>query len=290
VSHWSREEIERLLALAREREPQFAPLLAFLCSTGARRGEALGLKWEDVDLSGRRIKIRRAITHRHLTTPKSGRGRTVVMSEALATELSGLLESRRRESLERGWPEVPEWVFCSEAGGPLDERNVTRAWLRLRRRAKALGIRPLKLHCTRHAWATLAFRAGKSIRWVADQLGHADPALTLRVYAHAMREEDDLSFVEFGRDAGPGRPQTAPRLEAIDGSRSQVRVGTGAPGGSRTPDPQVRSLVLYPAELPARPRVDTRGARDPQSAERSPARSARRRSRTAYAKSASARR
>src|SRR5262245_29169246 len=47
----------------------------------------------------------------------------------------------------------------------------------------------------------------KSVRWVADQLGHADPALTLRVYAHAMREEEtDLSFAEFG---GPGRPYTA---------------------------------------------------------------------------------
>ncbi len=46
--------------------------------------------------------------------------------------------------------------------------------------------------------------AGKSVRWVADQLGHADPALTLRVYAHAMREEEpDLSLAEFG---GPGRP------------------------------------------------------------------------------------
>ena len=54
----------------------------------------------------------------------------------------------------------------------------------------------------------MALQAGKSIRWVADQLGHADPALTLRVYAHAMREEEsDLSFANFG---SPGRPYTAP--------------------------------------------------------------------------------
>ena len=50
------------------------------------------------------------------------------------------------------------------------------------------------------------------MRWVADQLGHADPALTLRVYAHAMREEEpDLSFAEFG---GQQRPYTAPRQQA----------------------------------------------------------------------------
>jgi len=54
--------------------------------------------------------------------------------------------------------------------------------------------------------------AGKSIRWVADVLGHADPALTLRVYPHAMREEveTDLAFAES--PSGTGRHETAPAL------------------------------------------------------------------------------
>ena len=55
--------------------------------------------------------------------------------------------------------------------------------------------------------ATFALHAGKNIRWVSDQLGHADPAFTLRVYAHALREEEtDLSFADFG---DPRRPNTA---------------------------------------------------------------------------------
>lgn len=75
-------------------------------------------------------------------------------------------------------------------------------------RAQTEGIRPLKLHSTRHTWATLALASGKSIRWVANQLGHADPAMTLRVYAHALREEEaDMSFVDFN---DPKRPYTAP--------------------------------------------------------------------------------
>ena len=137
------------------------------------------------------------------------------MSPALASELFDLLALRRRESLYRARPEVPGWVFCSETGTPLDGGNVRRVWLRLRRRAQAQGIRPLKLHCARHTWATHALAAGKSIRWVADQLGHADPSLTLRVYAHALRDDEtDLSFADF--DA-PKRPYTAPR----SGSRDQ---------------------------------------------------------------------
>ena len=92
-----------------------------------------------------------------------------------------------------------------------EPRNLERVWLRVRRRAHKQGVRPLKLHCTRHTWATMALDAGNSVRWVADALGHADPALTLRVYAHAMADEErDLSFAEF---SDPRRPYTAPLLE-----------------------------------------------------------------------------
>jgi len=123
-------------------------------------------------------------------------------------------------------------------------------WYRLRRRAKKQSVRPLKLHSTRHTWATLALKASKSVRWVAEVLGHQDPAFTLRTYAHAMREEErDLSFADFG---APGRPYTAPRVQRVLLRRAQRRGFNGAPGGIRTPDPQVRSLMLYPAELPAR--------------------------------------
>jgi hypothetical protein len=121
------------------------------------------------------------------------------MTEGLAGVLFDLLAERRRQGLARGWPEIPEWVFCSDVGTALEERNFSREWYRLRRRTEKEGIRPLKLHAARHPWATFALQAGKSLRWVADQLGHADPGFTLRVYAHAMRDdESDLSFAEFG--------------------------------------------------------------------------------------------
>ena len=60
----------------------------------------------------------------------------------------------------------------------------------------------------------MALAAGKSIRWVVDQLGHASPMLTLKTYAHAMHDEEtDLSFAEFGESVGPGRPYPAPDLD-----------------------------------------------------------------------------
>jgi integrase len=243
VEHWSRAEVERLIELARKHELRFAPALVFLFSTACRRGEALGLTWEDVDFDRRTISIRRAITLGRVTTPKSGRGRIVAMPPALASELFDLLATRRQEALRLGWPQTPEWVFCSTTGTAWDGRNFSRDWERLRRRAQREGVRPLRLHATRHTWATLALQAGKSVRWAADQLGHADPAFTMRVYAHALREEEtDLSFADFG---GPGRPYTAPAESATADDDPQVREILGGPRGDRTHDQRVKSPVLY---------------------------------------------
>ena len=80
--------------MAKEHEPSFYPALLFLLSSGCRRGELLGLKWEDVDFSTFKITIRRAISTGRVTTPKSGKGRTVEMppvgSDAARAQRSGL--------------------------------------------------------------------------------------------------------------------------------------------------------------------------------------------------------
>ncbi len=254
VEYWTPEEAARLIALAREYEPRFAPALVLAFSTGCRKGEILGLKWPDIDFEHRTLAIRRAITMRRVTTPKSGRWRSVAMTETLANELFDLLAVRRqhaalqaRAALEPGSAEPasppPEWVFCSRTGTPWDETNFARHWERVRRRGEAHGVRPLRFHATRHSWATWALRAGKSVRWVAQQLGHQDPAFTLRVYAHAMREEEnDLSFAELG---GSGRPYTAPALDGDPDEATQPIDFPGGPPGTRTQNQRVKSPLLY---------------------------------------------
>jgi len=268
---WTRDEVARLLELAREHEPRFAPALALLFSTGLRRGELLGLKWEDVDFERRRLHVRRAYVRGEFTTPKSGKGRFVAIPPALAELLLELLAQRHREAraralreLEAGRPgagvEVPPFVFPNERGGAIEEKNLARSWRRVQRHALAAGIRPLKLHATRHTWATLALASGKaSIRWVADQLGHHSPEFTLRTYTHALRDEaPDLSFADFtlgdGAAAALARRTAAQRSEkarraglASGRKRSEkAEAARGDPGAIRTPDPQLRRLVLYP--------------------------------------------
>jgi integrase len=148
-----------------------------------------------------------------VTTPKSGRGRRVVLPPGLVTELRALRAERSAEALKRGWGEVPPWVFVSRTGTPLDAGRCSRRWDRVRKEAARHGVGALKLHAARHTWATLALASGKSLRWVARQLGHADPSLTLKVYSHALPEEEhDLGFADFG--AVTKRQQASPVLAA----------------------------------------------------------------------------
>ena len=88
---------------------------------------------------------------------------------------------------------------------------MNRSWERLRRKAQAAGVRPLRLHDARHTFATLALGSGKSVPWVASQLGHRNAEMTLRVYAHVLREEEtDLSFLDFGGTKRHPRGTKAP--------------------------------------------------------------------------------
>ncbi len=104
----------------------------------------------------------------------------------------------------------------------------------------------MRLHDLRHSFASHALEAGKSIRWVSEVLGHANPELTLRVYAHVLRdEEQDLSFRDF-EGAAEWRHQTATDVNKEGGpdrGRSVKRLvpkrKRGAGNGTRTRDPQL---------------------------------------------------
>jgi hypothetical protein len=146
--------------------------------------------------------------------------------------------------LTAGRPDIPLTVFCSRVGKPLDERNVSRSWYRVRRRALKEGVRPFKLHAARHTYASLALDAGRSIRFVAEQLGHANPAFTLRVYAHAMpAEHGDVDFADF--------PSVAKRRYAsptnVDAPETENAPGLTSRGHSLKMEHETRFELAFPS-------------------------------------------
>ena len=181
------------------------------------------------------------------------------MAEAMATMLNEAMKIERSTALraEPGERSCERLAYANgfkpkrvaSRAGSLDLRVPQVRWSRVRRRAAKQAVRPLPLHSARHSWATRAIQAGKNVRWVADQLGHADPSTTLTHWAHAMREdEEDLSFLDLG---GARRRYTATAAEIPDVSEgavanhSELMEEFGARDRVRTGDPQLGKLMLY---------------------------------------------
>jgi integrase len=161
------EEIDVLLKAAPKR---YRTLLATAIFTGLRFGELLALRWEDIDFGRGFIRVGDSKT-------ESGAHREVVMMPSLA---SRLLEHR----LESG----PEGlVFASETGSKLDQHNVRRRGLE-----KAVGgakIEAVRFQELRHTFASIMIGQGHDVVFVSRQLGHANAAITLRIYAHLFDQQ-----------------------------------------------------------------------------------------------------
>ncbi len=197
-------QLSGFLDAAAERDRRHHPTFLLLARTGMRLGEALGLQWDDIDLAGRQIRVARTLyAGGRVERPKSGHGRTVDMSQQLAVVLRRLQVERKAETLRRGWREVPPWVFCSEAGGPLIPWKVERAFKRTLTAAK---LPPhFTPHGLRHTYASLLLQKGVSPVYVQRQLGHASIKMTVDLY---------------GRWLPMGNPAIADLLDGANGSKT----------------------------------------------------------------------
>jgi integrase len=145
-----------------------------LATTGLRRGEALGLRWADLDLDGSRASIRQtviALKHTPLLgTPKTVKGRRTVTLDA--GTVAALHEHRKRQAAERllmgaGWTDL-DLVFCHVDGTMLHPERFTRGFSDAVHR---LGLPPIRLDDLRHGWATLALQAGVHPKVVQEASG-----------------------------------------------------------------------------------------------------------------------
>lgn len=117
--------------------------------------------------------------------------------------VAALLAWRKRQAAER-LAAGPLWVdhglvFVDELGEPPHPETVTRWW---NEAVAAAGARPIRLHDARHTAATMALRAGMPIKVVTQRLGHADVAVTMRVYQHVTAQDDRAAADALGRALG----------------------------------------------------------------------------------------
>ncbi len=250
-----REQLAVFLKAAPVEASRYYPLFLLLARTGMRIGEALALQWENVDFANRKIRVARAFSAGKLETPKSGHGRDVDMSQQLTRALLELQGSRREEQLRCKWPELPPWVFVTDAGTPMDESRVRKIFRSILIAAK-LPVHHSP-HDLRHTYASLLLQQGESPVYVQRQLGHASIQLTCDLYGrwlpvksqHGGPDRLDDAVGRVDRGLGATR---ADRLVANGSSEEQARDRDratpgkhGGPRRTRTCDPLIKSQLLY---------------------------------------------
>ena len=174
---YSPEEVHALVRAAGSE--QDAAIFLTAAFTGLRRGELIALRWRDVDFAAHAIRVTSSYAGGRLTTPKSGKARTVPMAPEVATALARLAERRR-------WTADTDLVFCGQLGGYLCGSALRRRYVAALGRA---GLRQLRFHDLRHTFGTRVIAHADILR-VQEWMGHADVQTTMRYLHFAPRAED----------------------------------------------------------------------------------------------------
>ena len=145
-------------------------------ATGLRRGELLGLKWEDIDFSNQTLRVRRQVGRingevREAPLKTKNAYRTI----SLGTDAVGVLKQQREKQ------PSSSYVFPGPTGGPIAPDSVLHMLHRVLDRA---GLPEIRFHDLRHTFATLALQNGADVKTVSGMLGHFSAGFTLDTYAH----------------------------------------------------------------------------------------------------------
>jgi integrase len=187
IHAWDAATMRAFLDASRAAEDRLHPLWVLLATTGMRRGEALGLRWADLDLDAGRARVVQTIVQtRGLVTigePKTAKGRRSI---SLDSSTLAVLRDHRHHMLQERLLVGADFndlglVFHQPDGTWLRPDAVSDLFLR---RTRRYGVPRLTLHGLRHTWATLALEKGIHPRVVQERLGHSTIAITLGIYSH----------------------------------------------------------------------------------------------------------
>lgn len=175
---WNREESRAFLAALAKVKPLWRSLYRFLLDTGCRPSEALALTWDDFDPDRGAVKVTKSLVGGSKGNPARVKGtktkkghRVVLVSRSTRDELCGLVRT-------------PGLIFPANPQG--EYLKIARVRKRFERIVADAGLKDIRLYDLRHTSATLLLNAGVNVKVIADRLGHEDPAMTLRIYAHAL--------------------------------------------------------------------------------------------------------
>ena len=169
--------VEQLQSFLREAGESGVFELYYLeLATGLRRGELLGLKWEDIDLERGDLRVKRQVVRINgVVTEAPLKTKNAYRTLPLAEDTVSVLKEQKKKA------GSSLWVFPSPNGGPISPDSVLHMLHRVLKRA---GPPKVRFHDLRHTFATLALQNGVDIKTVSGMLGHFSAGFTLDTYAH----------------------------------------------------------------------------------------------------------
>ena len=176
------DELKLLLDTVYKYFPKHYTLFLLLARTGMRIGEAMAVKWGDLDYNRRFIEVKRSYVRGKISTPKNKKSRRIDMSLQLAEALKAHEIISKKKGFALGLGDLPEYVFTNREGTPNDTNN----WRRrvFKKALRKAGLREIRIHDLRHTYATLRIAKGDNIADVSNQLGHHSVKLTWDIYYH----------------------------------------------------------------------------------------------------------
>ncbi len=190
-----------LLELLDKEDIKYRTIIKLLVLLGLRRAEVLGLKWCDVDFENNLVTIDRTIQYLsgkgtfESDTKTSSSQRTMKVPQSVITILSEYKTHQAMEILKLGdYRKNTGFIFTKADGTPIHPDTLT-AWFS--KFVERNNLPKVTLHSLRHTNATLLIANGTPLTTVSKRLGHASPATTAKIYAHAIRTADEIAAQEI---------------------------------------------------------------------------------------------
>ncbi|MEN4478135.1 site-specific integrase [Mycolicibacterium cosmeticum] len=240
IQPWSADEAARFLSAAKD-HPLY-PAYLMLMIYGLRRGEALGLRWSDIDWDHNVIHIRQqlqSVGQRLLLGPLKTRASRRDLPLLLPVRAALIEHQRRQPAASSDW----NLVTTTSTGAPMWPRNFVRAFHTLRKR---IGLRHTRIHDLRHMTATQLKNLGVPDRDAQLILGHSHISTTQQIYQHGDNAIQRAALDRIGQalqmaadDSDRSRQAQPSTAESVV---AQATIISGTPGRIRTYDPLFRRL------------------------------------------------
>lgn len=184
---------------------QHAALLAMLIMTGARRGEVLGARWEDIDWTAKTIHLQRVVRYVN---------NRPVVSEQMKTKSANRTVSLWDSLMPYLGERQENGFIIHDQGEPLSERQYRNRWKAIMKELKSIGVERFTAHQLRHSYATIAANSGEiAPKVLQGMLGHANFTTTMNIYAGLDHEKILQSSSDLGASYAKISEKVAAKLQ-----------------------------------------------------------------------------